>query len=80
MEYEYVIVCLYIDDMFIIDSDDKIITSTKTMFNSRFEMKDMRIDNVILGIKLIRTSHIMLIIFLKSLIKTIMELPEHQLM
>ena len=35
------IVCLYIDDMFIVDSDDKMITSTKNMLNSRFDMKDL---------------------------------------
>ena len=51
MEYEYVIVCLYIDDMYIIGSDDKIITSTKTMFNSRFDMKDMRLAKCYIGNK-----------------------------
>ena len=37
-------------------SDDKIITSTKNMLNYRFAMKDMGLANVILGIKIKRTS------------------------
>ena len=57
MEHGYVIVCLYVDDMLIIGSDDKMITSIKNMLNSRFNMKDMGLADVILGIKLIRTSY-----------------------
>ena len=57
IEHGYVIVCLYVDDMLIIDSDDKVIISTKNRLNSRFDMKDMRSADVILGIKHIRTSN-----------------------
>ena len=57
VEHGYVIVCLYIDDMLIVGSDDKMITSTKNILNSRFDVKDMRLADVILGIKLIRTSY-----------------------
>ena len=56
-EHGYVIVCLYIDDMFIVDSDDKMITSTKNMLNSRFDIKDLGLADVILGIKIKRTSY-----------------------
>ena len=55
-EHGYVIVCLYVDDMLIIDSDDKMVISTKNVLNSRFDMKDMRLIDVILGIKIIRAS------------------------
>ena len=55
-EHGYVIVCLYVDDMLIIDSDDKMITSTKNMLNSRFDMKDLELADVILEIKIKRTS------------------------
>ncbi|WKA11227.1 hypothetical protein VitviT2T_028751 [Vitis vinifera] len=55
-EHGYVIVCLYVDDMLIVGSDDKMITSTKNMLNSRFDMKDMGLADVILGIKIKRTS------------------------
>ena len=55
-EHGYSIVCLYVDEMLIVDSDDKMIISTKNMLNSRFDMKDMGPADVILGIKLIRTS------------------------
>ena len=86
-EHGYVIVYLYVDDMLIVGSDGKMIISTKNMLNSRFDMKDMRPVDVILRIKIIRTSNgliliqsYILIIFLESLIKTILELPEHQLM
>ena len=54
-EHGYVIVCLYVDNMLIVGSDDKMIISTKNMLNSRFEKKDMGPADVILGIKLIRT-------------------------
>ena len=50
-----IILCLYVDDMIIINRGDKMILSTKNMLNSRFDMKDMRLANFILGIKLIRT-------------------------
>ena len=56
-EHGYVIICLYVDNMLIVGSDDKMITSTKTMLNSRFHMKDMGLLDVILGIKIIRTSY-----------------------
>ena len=52
IEHGYVIVCLYIDDMLIAGSDDKMITSTKNMLNSKFDMKDLG-----LGIKIKRTSY-----------------------
>ncbi|KAI3758100.1 hypothetical protein L6452_05648 [Arctium lappa] len=37
----YVILCLYVDDMLIIGSDDKMIRSTKDMLKSKFDMKDL---------------------------------------
>ena len=55
-EHGYVIVRVYVDDMLIIGSDDKMITSTKNMLNSSFDMKDMGLADVILGIKIKRTS------------------------
>ena len=55
VEDGYVIVCLYIDDMLIVGSDDKTITSTKNMLNFRFDMKEMGLGDVILGIKIKRT-------------------------
>ncbi|GJV47162.1 retrovirus-related pol polyprotein from transposon TNT 1-94 [Tanacetum coccineum] len=51
----YVILCLYVDDMLIVGSNDKIIRSTKDMLKSKFDMKDMGLADVILGIKIIRT-------------------------
>ena len=56
VEHGYVIVCLYVDDMLIVGCDDKMITTTKNMLNSRFDMKYMELVDVILGIKLIRPS------------------------
>nr|GEW01363.1 zinc finger, CCHC-type [Tanacetum cinerariifolium] len=51
----YVISCLYVDDMLIIGSNDKMIKSTKHMLKSKFDRKDMGLADVILGIKIIRT-------------------------
>ena len=52
----YVILCLYVDDMIIVGSNDKVIKSTKDMLNSKFDMKDMGLADVILGVKITRTS------------------------
>ena len=47
---------LYVDDLLIAESNDKVINSMKDMMKSRFDMKDMGLANVILGIKISRTS------------------------
>ena len=52
----YVILCLYIDDMLIIDSNNDIIKTTKKMLTNYFDMKDRGVDDVILGIKIYKTS------------------------
>ena len=52
----YVIVCLYLDEMIIVGSDDKMTASTKNILNSRFDMKDMGLVDEIFGIKIKRTS------------------------
>ena len=49
VEHGYDIVCLYVDDMLIVGSDDKMITS-------RFDMKDLGLVDVILGIKIKKIS------------------------
>ena len=43
--------------MLIVDNDNKMIISTKNMLNSMFDMKDMGPADVILEIKIIRTSY-----------------------
>ena len=55
-EKEYVIVCLYVDDMLITGSSDDMIKATKKMLTSKFDMKDIGVADVILGIKITRTS------------------------
>ena len=49
--------CLYVDDMLIIGSDDKMIKSTKDMLKSRFDMKDMGPADVMMRMKILRTSN-----------------------
>ena len=56
-ENGYVILCLYVDDMLIVGSNDRMVKSTKDMLNSRFDMKDMGLAEVILGIKITRTAN-----------------------
>ena len=51
----YVILCLYVDDMLIVGSNRKMIQSTKDMLNSKFDMKDMGLEDVILGVRIKRT-------------------------
>ena len=52
----YVIVCLYVDDMLIIGSNNDIIKATKRMLTSEFDMKDLGVVDVILGMKISRKS------------------------
>ena len=52
----HVIVYLYVDDMLIIGSNNDIIKSTKKMLIDQFDMKDLGVADVILGIKITRTS------------------------
>ncbi|CAM8948953.1 unnamed protein product [Rhodiola kirilowii] len=40
-EHGYVMLCLYVDDMFIVGSNENLVKSTKAILNSRFDMKDM---------------------------------------
>src|SRR3954464_12040478 len=52
----HILLCLYVDDMLIIGRNDKMIKSTKDMLNSKFDMKDMGLADVIQEIKITRTS------------------------
>ena len=52
----YVILCLYVDDMLIVGSNDEMVKSTKAMLSTRFDIKDMGLTDVILGVKILRTS------------------------
>ena len=52
----FVIVCLYVDDMLIIGSNNDMIKTTKKMLNKHFDMKDMGIADVILGMKITKIS------------------------
>ena len=52
----YVIVFLYVDAMLILGSNNYIITTTKKMMFSKFNRKDLGVVDVILGIKISRTS------------------------
>ena len=47
---------LYVDDMLIIGSNDEMIKTTKKLINSKFDMKDMGVADVIMGINITRTS------------------------
>ena len=44
------------DDMLIIGRNNDIIKTTKKMLTNYFYMKDMGVDDVILGIKIYKTS------------------------
>ena len=52
----YVIVCLYVDDMLIIGSNNDIIKATKRMLTSEFDMKDLGVADMIIGMKISRKS------------------------
>ncbi|KAA3469055.1 dynamin-related protein 4C-like [Gossypium australe] len=52
----YIIICLYVDDILIVGSNNEMVKHTKDMLNSRFDMKDIGLTNVILGIQIKRSS------------------------
>ena len=55
-EHGSVIICLYVDDILIMGSNNEVIKTTKKMLNNKFNMKDLGVSDVILGIKISKTS------------------------
>ena len=55
-EHGFVIICLYVDDILIMGSNNEVIKTTKEMFNNKFDMKDLGVVDVVLGIKISKTS------------------------
>lgn len=51
----YVMICLYVDDMLIFGPNFDTIKTVKKMLINHFDMKDLGVADVILGIKIIRT-------------------------
>jgi hypothetical protein len=51
----YVVIYFYMDDMLTLDINDHMIKSTKKMLTNKFDMKDLGVAYVILGIKISRT-------------------------
>ena len=47
-----VIVCLYVDDMLIMSKEIDDINATKRMLSSKFDMKDLGVVDLILGVRL----------------------------
>ncbi|XP_070005633.1 secreted RxLR effector protein 161-like [Nicotiana tabacum] len=52
-----VIICLYVDDILIFGPNVNVINKTKNFLSSKFEMKDLGEADVILGVKIKRTSY-----------------------
>ena len=50
--YSCVFVCLYVDDMLIMGTSKDVIMSTKRLLSSIFDMKDLGLADVILGIQI----------------------------
>ena len=50
------ILCLYVDDMLITGNDGETVKKIKCLLASKFEMKDMGVADVILGVKIHKTS------------------------
>ena len=52
---DYVIICLYVDDMLILANNEHMIKSTKKVLTNKFDMKDLGVAKVILKIKISTT-------------------------
>lgn len=55
-ENDYVILCIYINDMLIVQSDDKMAKFTRNILKSSFDMKDIDLVDVTLEIKISKIS------------------------
>ena len=49
-----VIICLYVDDMLIFGTDFESIENTKNFLSCSFNMKDLGIVDLILGIRIVK--------------------------
>ena len=52
---------LYVDDILIVGSNDKMIRTTKKLLNSKFNMIDMGLADEILAVKITRTSDVIIL-------------------
>jgi len=57
VENAYIIVCLYVDYMLILETNIEVIKSIKRMLSNNFDMKDLSLADVILRIKITRTPY-----------------------
>ena len=48
----YVILCLYVDDILIVGSNNEMVHRTKKNLNLNLDMKDMGLTDTILGIQI----------------------------
>ena len=55
VENACIIICFHVDDMLILETNIEVIKPTKRMLSKKFEMKDMGVADIILGIKITRT-------------------------
>jgi hypothetical protein len=54
---DFIILCLYVDDILLFGTSLKIIQETKNYLSSKFDMKDLGEADIILGMKLKRTNN-----------------------
>ena len=50
-----VILCLYVDNMLIMSKEIDDINATKRMLSNKFDMKDLGVVDLILGVRIIKT-------------------------
>ena len=53
-----IIVCIYVDDMLTLGTNIEIIKSTKRMLSNSFDMKDLGVTDIILGISLSQSHYV----------------------
>ena len=55
MRITRVVICLYVDDMMIFGTSQKVVCETKKFLGSKLDMKDLGKVEMILGIKITKT-------------------------
>jgi hypothetical protein len=73
---DYVIICLYVDDMLILASNEHMIKSTKKVLTNKFHTKNLGVAEVILKIKISTTSNGLVLFNLIMLRKFSIQFPK----
>lgn len=68
-EYDFVIICLYIDDVLIFSANINAISEKKRLLSTNFDMKNLGEVDVILGIKITKSENGYILLLCRNLLR-----------